>query len=350
VVALALLGVETPEAWQSFRGACHRYPRLARAALGKFTNRFHSNWGKHVPDADLGDLYSWLPKISATDEDAESLEPLREFRQNLISTLAARGTPTAVQILDELEAAAPADRSVRRAAAEGRYRYRELSWRPVEPGVLFDLRRSATRRMVQSSEQLLEVVVEAIDAYAALLQGKPPAAEDLWSWTQAKRLEDVEYTPKDEMALSRHLSRYLASTLKGVLVNREVEIAPTSVEPGTGERVDLLVQAVCPETHCQWSVIIEVKASWNPQLQTHLDKQLRNRYLAKGDLRCGIYLVGWYACSQWADHWRRDATRRLNREEVEAFLLERAAAASNGGRSVRLQVLDLTMGRSSGGS
>jgi hypothetical protein len=106
-----------------------------------------------------------------------------------------------------------------------------------------------------------------------------------------------------------------------------------------------LIQAVCPTTHRQWSVVIEVKGSWNPQLLTHLDEQLRQRYLSSNAMKCGIYLIGWYACSQWAkSDRRRDAARRLDRDEVTNLLSERAVAASGGGRTVRVQMLDLTMG------
>ncbi len=346
VAVLALLGVETPEAWQLVRRACRRYPQLGRAVVAIFADSRHSNWGKHIPDTDLAELYGWLPELAATEDDSELIVPLRWFRQSLLSQLAARGSMAAVTALSSLEDVAPHDGAVQRAAAEGRQRYRERSWQPIRPEALFEMRRSATRRIVQSSEHLLEVVLEAIDGFAELVRGKSRTVEDLWSWTQAARLEDVEYSPKDEGTLSNHLKRHLLSTLTGVVVNREVEIAHTSVEHGTGENVDLLVQAVCTETHRRWSVIIEVKGSWNPELQTHLDKQLRERYLGSGEFKCGIYLVGWYDCSQWAKKdKRRAATRRLDREQVKKFLLERASVASSGGRSVRLRVLDLSIGR-----
>jgi hypothetical protein len=288
----------------------------------------------------------WLPQPSTSNEAFEPFSPLRSFRNGLLSRLAARGTPTAVQLLSEMEQANPSDGLVQGAAAEARARYCELSWQPTEPTELFQLRRSAAARMVQSSEQLLEIVAEAIDRYAESLQGKPPAVVDLWSETQAKRLEDIEYHPKDEMALSNHLKRHVLPNLRGVVVNREVEISPTVVERRSGENVDLLIQAACPTTHRQWSVVVEVKGSWNPKLRTDLDEQLRQRYLSSNAMKCGIYLVGWYACTQWAEgDWRRDATRRLDREDVEKFLSERAASASTAGRTVRVRMLDLTLGK-----
>ena len=345
VMVLVLLGVETLEAWLLVRSAGRRYPQLARAVANMFADDFHPNWGKHLPDEDLAELYRWLPDIPATEKTSDSIVPLRVFRQNLLSQLASRGSTLAVEALTALEDATSNDSAVQRAAAEGRQRYRELSWQPVRPELLFEMRRATNRRMVQSSEHLLDVVLEAIDAYAEHVQGKPPAVEDLWNATPARKGVDVEYWPKDEGALSNHLKRYLKAALTGVLVNREVEITPTSVEPQTGERVDLLVQTLCPQTLQQWTVVIEVKGSWNSQLQTHLDKQLRERYLGSAEFKCGVYLVGWYACSKWAIDSRREATRRLDRAQVEKRLGERARVASSGGRTVCLRILDLSMGR-----
>jgi hypothetical protein len=340
----ALIAVPKLEAWQLVRRAGHRYPKLARAVAESFADDLRKDWGKQLPDEDLAEFYTWLPELSGVDGDSEAFVPSRDFRHSLLNQLASRGSASAVQALTSLEDAAPNDIAVRRAAAEARHRYRELSWQPVQPATLFEMRRAANRRIVESSEQLLDVVLESIDEYAGLLQGKSQAVDDLWSWTQERKLEDVEYLPKEEEALSGHLKRHLESTLLGVLVNREVEIRPTSVEARSGERVDFLVQAVEPQTLRTWAVVIEVKGSWNPELLTHLDQQLRERYLGTGEYTCGVYLVGWYACSQWGEDWRRDATRRLKRAEVEQYLNERAHRACNAGRTVRLRVLDLSMG------
>ncbi len=169
--------------------------------------------------------------------------------------------------------------------------------------------------------------------------------EDLWSASPRRKGEVASYWPKDEAYFSNHLSRQLHATLMGVVVNREVEITPTIVEKGTGERVDLLVQATCPQTHRAWHVVIEAKACWNPDLEIDLDRQLRGRYLGPGDFRCGIYLVGWYECSQWTPDSRRDVTRRLDKAQVESTLSEQANRACTGGRQVRLKVLDMSLGK-----
>lgn len=344
-VVLRLLNVQTPDAWELVQRAAIRYPRLGKDAALMFADDFHSNWGNHVPDAGLAQLFKWVQQPSTPDEARDSFNPLRSFQRGLLGRLAERGTPAAVQLLADLAETNPTDASIRGAAAEARERYCELSWQAIEPAELSQLRRSARARIVQSSEQLLEVVIEAIDRYAEGLQGKPPAVVDLWNDTRAKRLEEIEYYPKDEVELSDHLKRSLLQDLRGMVVNREVEISPTTVERGSGENVDLLIQAVCPTTYRQWSVVIEVKGSWNSQLLTHLGEQLRQRYLSSSAITCGIYLVGWYACSQWLESdWRRGATRRLDRDNVEKILTEQAVVASTAGRTVRVRMLDLTRG------
>jgi hypothetical protein len=344
-LAVARALVERQDAWPLVHGACQRYPKLARTLFNTFADDPRSSWGSHVPEQDLAEVYRWIRPVALPSEDTDSLVPVRSLRRGVLTQLAGRGTSAAVEELAALETRDPTDHAVRIKAAEGRERYRELSWQPIDPTTLFDLRSSSKRRVVQSSEQLLEVVLEAIDGYASVLQGKPPAVVDLWNSTQEQKLADVEYTPKDESALSNHLKRHLAVALRAVVVNREVEIKPTTVESRTGERVDLLIHAVCPDTAQVWSVVIEVKCSWNDELETGLDDQLATRYLASAGLKCGVYLVGWYACSQWAPaDGRRDATRCRDRQLIEQRLIEHAAAASSAGRSVRVRVLDLRMG------
>jgi hypothetical protein len=184
-------------------------------------------------------------------------------------------------------------------------------------------------------------VLVLLDDYEQSLHGEPPAIRDLWSWDQGK---DRAYWPKDENDLSDHLKRYLERTAPAILANREIQIRPTEVRR-PGEELDLLVQAKCPITDATFNVVIEVKGSWNKNLETDLRGQLSTRYLVSHEMRCGIYLVGWFACVEWKQSdWRRDATQRREKGAVEALLTSQATDESIGSRTVRARVLDAELG------
>ena len=115
-----------------------------------------------------------------------------------------------------------------------------------------------------------------------------------------------------------------------------------------GEKPDILVQVPSKSGDgTRFQVAIEAKGSWHAELETAIETQLRNRYLYNGELRCGIYLVGWFACSHWddSDRDRRAATRRRDKQVVTTALECSARLLETQGRKLRVVVLDLTMGR-----
>jgi hypothetical protein len=91
-------------------------------------------------------------------------------------------------------------------------------------------------RLVQSGDQLLEVVIESLKRLEATLQGETPAAQFLWDKTN-----ENGWRPKDENSLSDYVKIHLDKDLRqrGVIVNREVEI-----RHGHGERTDIHVDAI----------------------------------------------------------------------------------------------------------
>jgi hypothetical protein len=95
------------------------------------------------------------------------------------------------------------------------------------------------------------------------------------------------------------------------------------------------------------TVVIEVKGCWNNKLLTAMREQLRDRYLAEGGCRHGLYVVGWFPVEQWdADDYRRGGARRqlpATFDEVRSHFLAQAAELSDGARRVRAVVLDCSL-------
>lgn len=48
---------------------------------------------------------------------------------------------------------------------------------------------------------------------------------------------------------------------------------------------------------------IGVKGCWNEDLETAMLDQLTNKYIVQHHCDFGIYVVGWYQCSQWKKEW-----------------------------------------------
>jgi hypothetical protein len=63
--------------------------------------------------------------------------------------------------------------------------------------------------------------------------------------------------------------------------------------------IDALTAGARPNAYDRISVIIEVKGCWNRKVNEDMEGQLRDRYLRDNRCQHGIYLVGWFMCSQW---------------------------------------------------
>jgi hypothetical protein len=341
-ISIALLADGQLDAWKIAWAACARYPDMAQIAISDLTDRFGlETWGVRLREEDLAVLYTWLQRNRRDAEPLDTVTARGAFRSRLLTQLVSRASQNAVQVLFAMQRKFPDDVNLKAALADASYAQRELSWRPIEPAALFQLPRFPRRRIVQSSEHLLELALVLLDDYEQFLHGEPPAIRDLWSWDQGK---DRAYWPKDENDLSDHLKRYLERTAPAILANREIQIRPTEVRR-PGEELDLLVQAKCPITDATFNVVIEVKGSWNKNLETDLRGQLSTRYLVSHEMRCGIYLVGWFSCVEWKQSdWRRDATQRREKGAVEALLTSQATDESIGSRTVRARVLDAELG------
>ncbi len=78
---------------------------------------------------------------------------------------------------------------------------------------------------------------------------------------------------------------------------REVQIR-RGLGDNQGENTDVYVTLPATDTRPNLTVIIECKGCWHNELNSAMQTQLVDRYLADNQCRCGLYLVGWFSCSK----------------------------------------------------
>ena len=115
----------------------------------------------------------------------------------------------------------------------------------------------------------------------------------------------------------------------------------------SGLRTDIDVQApritgTGPETVPR--VIIEVKGSWNRELQSSMRTQLVEKYLDRHGVTSGLYLVGYFTCNSWKRGQRYNQSLQCGTKGVlESSLNTQAADLANPLREVRALVMDLSL-------
>jgi hypothetical protein len=305
-----------------------------------------------LDESELAKLFRWLAQAYPHSEDRPHLEVtslterehIERFRDSLLTELVNRGTQDACRQLRRLEGQFPELEWLPALRSKAEDRMRRATWLPPTPADVIALAAEPSLlRFVESGEQLLAVLVESVSRAQTYLHAENPAVIELWH----DRGNGV-WRPATEPQLSDWLARFLRRDLeeRRVIVNREVEVRRA---PGAalGERTDLHVSALSTRSNRPETIraVIEVKACWNPELETALETQLVDRYLAGTDNRYGLYVVGWFSSSRWdPDHDARRACERLDRSTVERMLNEQAARASTDTDFVvRAAGLDLTL-------
>lgn len=271
-------------------------------------------------------------------------ESLGMWREDLLRHLQTRGTTQAVREIQRIASELPEqEESLKWTLYAAEDETRRKTWSAPKLLDVLTLTSGKAKRLIQSGDQLLDVLIESLNRLEERLQGVTPLAFALWSeW-------NGEYRPNGEEWLSdfvkQHLEQYLSHE-RGILVNREVVIRKGEGQ-GRGERTDLLVEAVVAESdqYAAISAIIETKGCWNSELNTAMKNQLIDRYLAEND-KCkhGLYLVGWFYCEQWDDtDSRKQRTPKYHLEVAREKFASQARNLSDESVSVRSVVLDTSL-------
>lgn len=329
----------------------------------------HNHYGPslaRLEDDQLAEVYSWLRTLLPPDEDETyhgahivgPREDAQRLRGSTLAMLVDRASGRSVELLLQLSRRFGRPLDLEAALRRARAMQAEATWRPPRPAELVILLADPARRLVRNDVELADLVIETVRAIEADLSAH---GELLWDRVSAgirrralRKGVKLAYafappdsdlwSPKPEAALSAYMHNQLTLRLsaRGVFVNREVLVLPRSAY-GTGDRPDLLVQ-VSERGNVYCRVPIEIKGSWNDEVETALLDQLAKRYLPQTQASTGVYLVGWYPLEQWTllDPNRRPKAARRTPGRLRSDLA--AAAQSHrddSGNTIRSFVLNI---------
>ena len=311
---------------------------------------------QHLTEDQLAGLYVWLEAQYPRNEDPKHKgaftvgprEAIADWRDRVLLHLQGRGTQAACDAISRLMHELPHHKGLWYILLQSQNLMRRMTWCPPTPNAILKLVSSDQVRVVQSGQQLLDLVVESLRRLQQKLHGETPAAPFLWG----DKASNGSYRPKDENTLSDFVKIHLVEDLKGhnIIANREVQIR-RGYGTMPGENADIHVEAVVPGHQADDSdvitVIIETKGCWHSELTTAMRTQLVERYLENNRCQHGLYLVGWYNCSQWdIKDYRQKRAAKLDMDHITKELQEQANHLSNTGRRIQAFVLNTALGKS----
>lgn len=303
--------------------------------------------------ADIAAMCSWLreyypPSTRPIHEGGywvESIDSIYMLQDSIIRFLAQCGKLGTAAALQEIADRFPTEAWLADCVLNARTA--ELSQNIPELAVADIIALcDSNRKLVNTTQDLLDVLMDQIGLYEKYLQEGTRAVNDLWN-SKGRALYPQ---PKEEEALSDHIKRYLDLTLKNnILINREVQIDRKLHKDGkAGSRTDLLVHATTSNGDSMLTVCIEVKCNWNSSAESSLQNQLINKYIANGVARGGILLLGWFDCKNWDtdDYRKRDSIKTWpTLEEARADLNKQATSEREkaGGKRVYAVAVNCTL-------
>jgi len=251
-----------------------------------------------IPEEDIARLYVWVEKRYTSKDDPihhEAYSPgdrdnIAEFRNGLIRNLTDRGTFEACEQLEYIYQQFTENDWLKWTMIDARENALRNTWVPVTPEQLLSLFNKSALYIVRNEDDLQEVVIDWFRKFQGELQGETYAAPDLWNTHKPVQ-------PKGENNFSDYVKRNLQRDIKniGIAALREAEVRP-------GEETDIYVTTfISGELLGQKQkivIIIESKGCWHTEVLTAMETQLVNRYLKDNQCRHGIYLVGWFGCTQ----------------------------------------------------
>jgi hypothetical protein len=352
VVAKSLLMHATDAGWPLLRPLFDADPKFVRRLLRAVASEVE--WPKsptfldRLTEAQLADLFVWLslqfPKADGYEILADGpRRAMASVRNSLLTQLHQRGTRAALDSLDQIASQLPDMPQIGFVRVGAEQVMLEKSWTPLEPPTLLALLADREARLVESGDQLLDVVIESLRRYEAKLQGETPASFMLWDGCR----------PKEEERLSDALKLHLEEDLKrlGIIANREVVIR-SGLGDSPGERTDIHIDALKRGSRAgeldRIRLVVEVKGCWHREVRSAMRTQLRDRYLLDNTCRHGLYVVGWFLCDRWEDEHASKAAAlesfpTQTAADAQAFFDEQASDLSGAGLTLRAVVIDAAL-------
>jgi hypothetical protein len=286
-------------------------------------------------ETQLSELYLWLRKAipnQRTEDDGRIAARDADTRLEdvVLQRLKTLGTEGAVIELRRIAKESP-ELWLKVVAMEAEDNWLRNDWAAVSIGELKRLGDDPRTRVIATDRQLLELVSMSCGRLQERLQGETPAVVDLWN--------DAPRQPRNEAHLSDYLKRHMELDLGGraVVVNREVELR-------RADETDIRVDAVRSEHPRRVSVLVEVKGCWNDGVYDDMKTQLLDRYMRNSQIRCGLYVVGWYSCEAWdATDYRKKRTKAWTVDVARQYFQQQAHDLSRDGILIQAMVLDLAL-------
>ncbi|MBA1343657.1 MAG: hypothetical protein C5S52_08690 [ANME-2 cluster archaeon] len=327
--ARALMTHAKDAGWSVVGPAIREDTEFGREVISVVAHNAESIW-ERLTEAQLADLYLGLVRECPLAEE-ETKEGLTDYRDSIPCYLKERGTHPACEAIQRISHELPELDWLKWTLWEAQNNARRCTWVPPQPADILEMASDSRKRLVQSGDQLLDVLIESLERLRVKLQDETPAAPFLWNvWKNEDKKE--MYRPKDENAFSDYITIHLREDLggKGVIINREVEIR-NGKGSGKGERtdihVDVSVQSSRGKVRDRVSVIIEVKGCWHTERTTAMKTQLVDRYLKDNRCQHGLYLIGWFNCDQWDDEDGRN--KRCPKYSIDKEQEERDVQAAD---------------------
>ena len=305
-------------------------------------------------EGELDTLYRLhLSTFPPERRDTDNRSRNDELVAALCSTYAKRGTYNAVKGWVQLVEDMPDRRWLARYRFDAEVAFSNRVAAPVAASALWELRRSRDQRLVRTEAELLQLVVTALQRFETELHGETGAIETLWDRQRPERLRgdtrrQSEWIPKDENSLSDTLVRALRQSLRGLSpsIAREPEIRRPIVGAAKGQRTDIDISVVLHDPRAkQLRVVVEVKGSWHPDVETAMPSQLVKRYLRQNGLSTGLYLVGYFASPRWSGAQATKSAKLGSLDELRRRLAAQASAHSLGQITLTSMVLDCRLGQ-----
>ncbi|KKM62234.1 hypothetical protein LCGC14_1523740 [marine sediment metagenome] len=314
-------------------------------------DRFSKKFFDKCSEMQLAHLYIWLAEHYTIETDTPFTsgarfftreDYTREWRDSILKHIESIGSFESVDAIRYISNALPEMSDYfSYVIIRANENARSHSWESPTPRELNDLFQNPTSRLIQSGEQLLDLISESLSRLEDKIQGRDqysPAARFLWD-----HIGNRKFRPVVEDDFSDYVKNHLLDDIKqDIVINREVEISPLG-------RTDLLISALKSEailTQNQVvSVVVEVKGKWNPELKTAMQNQLLKRYMIPRSLQNGMYLVGWFESQYWdEDDTRQNRHRTINNiEDLRNILEEKAQEISSRGFIIKSNVVNVSL-------
>lgn len=328
--------------WPTFRQD-HKFGQEVILAIENSIGLRSAGIEHRLTESQLVELYLWLVKRYPYSEDPDQMcshfitprENIGRWRDSILDQLSKMSTQEACEGLHLIAGELPELELAKYTLANALKNYCKESWKPPEPEHILELFESQEKRLVESGDQLVEVLLESLKRLEKKLHDETPASRDIWDLTDRN---NNSYRPIYENELSDYVKRHLAEDIgkRGIVLGRESEIhrgEKTDIHVDTFKEKDDFLEPV--------SAIIEVKGCWNQELKTAMKLQLVDRYLRDNNCTHGIYLIGWFNCDRWdKEDPNYKKSPRISIEDAKERYMTQASELSDANTHIKAFVLD----------